>query len=128
MNIEGIISEMNKSIPINRRSLRDYLDNGNLVFVTRDGVKCSFDREELELLDSKCTELEKIKLKLPIFVSTDISYAGGAWKVEGNTEATIVSRILEKKIYKEDMLRLYHSDLKYIRKLFPNVVVMLFLP
>lgn len=128
MNIERIISDMNSNMPINRRSLSDYEDNGDLTYSTKNGSVCSFDAAELAFLASKCTEIEKMRLRLPVFVSTDTSYQGGAWKIDGKTEVSVISKILNKRPYREDILRLYYPDLKDLRKLLPNLTVALFLP
>ncbi|MDR0887864.1 MAG: DUF61 family protein [Candidatus Methanoplasma sp.] len=128
MNVERMIADMNSNMPVNRRSLLDYIDNGNLTYETKSGAVCSFDKEELEFLASKCTEIEKMRLRLPIFVSTDTSYQSGAWKVEGKTEVSVISKVMNKKPYREDFLRLYYPDLKDLRKLLPNLTVTLFLP
>ena len=128
MDIEHIIRDMNRHIPVSRKSLLECLEAGEGTYETKDGQKCSIDRKDLELLAGKCTEIEKMRLRIPIFVSTDMSYEGGAWKVEGRTEAAVVSKLLNKKLYKDDFLRLYYPDLKELRRMLPSIVVVLFLP
>lgn len=127
-DIERMISDMNRSMPVNRRSLSDYLEHGNLTYKTRDGAEGTLEAAELESLSAVCRESEAMKLKLPIFIGTDTSYPGGAWKVEGRTEAAVISRLLGKKIYKDDYLRIYYPDLKELRKILPNSTVVVFLP
>ncbi len=128
MNVEGIIADMNSNMPINRRSLLDYLENGDLTYATRKGINGTFDRFELDYLAGICNEIEKMRFRLPIFVSTDSSSSNGAWKVEGIIEAGVVARILGKKLYREDYVRLHYPDLVELRKLLPNLVIILFLP
>ena len=128
MDIEYVIRDMNKHIPVSRRTLLEYLESGDDTYETKDGQKCTIDRKELEFLAGKCTEIEKMRLRVPILVSTDISYEGGAWKVEGRTEAAVVSKLLNKRLYKDDFLRLYYPDLKEFRKMLPSLIVVLFLP
>lgn len=128
MDIENIIRDMNRHMPVSRRTLLEYLESGEDTYETKDGQKCSVDRKELELLAEKCTEIEKMRLRIPIMVSTDTSCEAGAWKVEGRTEAAVVSKLLGKRLYKEDFLRLYHPDLKELRKMLPSLVVILFIP
>jgi len=128
MDIEGVIRDMNRHIPVSRRSLLEYLESGDDSYETKDGERCSIDRADLELLAGKCTEIEKMRLRIPIFVSTDTSCEGGAWKVEGRTEAAVVARLLGKRLYKEDFLRLYHPDIRDLRGMVPSLVAVLFLP
>jgi uncharacterized protein (UPF0216 family) len=123
-----MIRDMNRHMPVSRRTLLEYLESGEDTFDTKDGQKCSIDRKDIESLAEKCTELEKMRLRIPIFVSTDSSSESGAWKVEGKTEAAVVARLLNKRLYKDDFLRLYHPDLKDLRKMIPTLVVTLFLP
>lgn len=128
MNIERMVAEMNSNMPVNRRTVSDYLENGNLTYKTRSGIVGTFGKEELECLASFCTAIEKMRLRVPVFVSTDTSSETGAWKVEGTVEAGVVSKILGKKLYRDDMLRLHYPDLAELRRRFPELIVVLFLP
>jgi len=114
-------------MPVLRRTLLEHIDSGDLTYRTREGFTCSFDKDEIEILSETCTEIEKMRLRLPIFVSTDIS-SDGAWKVDGITETVVVSKLLGKKSLRDDMLRIYHADLKELRKKIPNAVIVLYLP
>ncbi|MCL1811788.1 MAG: DUF61 family protein [Methanomassiliicoccaceae archaeon] len=128
MDIENIIRDMNRHMPVSRKTLLEHLESGDDTYETKDGLKCSLDRKDLEALAAKCTEIEKMRLRIPIFVSTDTSCETGAWKIDGRTEAAVVSKILNKRIYKEDFLRLYYPDLQDLKRMFPSLVVTLFLP
>ena len=128
MDVEHVICDMNRHIPVSRKTLLEYLESEDCTYETKDGQKCAIDRRDLELLAGKCTETEKMRLRVPIFVSTDISCEGGAWKVEGRTEAAVVSKILNKRLYKDDFLRLYHPDLKELRNILPSLITIVFLP
>jgi Uncharacterized protein conserved in archaea len=123
-----MVRDMNRHIPVSRRSLLDYIESGDDTYDTKDGQKCFIDRKEIEFLAERCTEIEKMRLRIPIFVGTDTSYSEGAWKVEGKIEVAVVSKLLGKKVYKEDFLRLYYPDLKDLRKMLPSSVVVLFIP
>jgi len=122
-----MISDMNRHIPVSRRTLLEHIESGDFTYRARNGHVCSFDKEELETIAGSCTEIEKMRLRLPIFVSTDIS-SEGAWKVDGMTETAVVSKLLGRKPLREDMLRIYHADLKELRKKISNAVIILYLP
>ncbi|MCL2295932.1 MAG: DUF61 family protein [Methanomassiliicoccaceae archaeon] len=128
MDVENVIRDMNRHIPVSRKTLLEHLESEEDTYETKDGQKCSIDRKDLEFLAGKCTEIEKMRLRVPIFVSTDISYEGGAWKIEGRTEAAVVSKVLNKRLYKDDFLRIYYPDLKDLRKMLPSLIVIVFLP
>ena len=127
MDTEKMISDMNRHIPVSRKTLLEHIESGDFSYKTRDGYVCSFDKEEIEFLKITCTEIEKMRLRLPILISTDTS-SDGAWKADGITETAVVSKVLEKRSTKEDMIRLYHPELKRLRGILPNAVVVLFVP
>jgi Uncharacterized protein conserved in archaea len=122
-----MIANMNKHLPSSRRTLLEYLDSDDLTYQTKDGHTYTIEKEEIEMLSRICTEIEKMRLKLPIFVSTDTS-SDNAWKVDGMTETSVMSKILERKPFREDMMRFYHPDLKKLRSMLPNAVTVLYLP
>jgi len=128
VDAEFLIKDMNRHIAVSRKTLLEHLESGLDTYETKDGQKCSIDKKDLELLAKNCTEIEKMRLRIPIFVSTDMSYEGGAWKVEGSTEVAVVSKLLNKRAYKEDFLRLYYPDLKDLRKMLPSVISIVFVP
>jgi len=118
---------MNKHLPSSRRTLLEYIDSGDLTYQTKDGLVYRIEKEEIDVLSNICTEIEKMRLKLPIFVSTDTS-SENAWKVDGVIETSVVSKILERRPFREDMMRFYHPDLKKLRSMLPNAVTVLYLP
>lgn len=128
MNVEKMIADMNRHIAVSRRSLLEHIESGDYTFRSREGTVCSMDADEIEYLSGICTEIEKMRLRLPIFISTDISYPGGAWKVEGATEVGVISRILGKKAFHDDLLRFYHPDLRILRQKLPNSIEIIFIP
>lgn len=119
---------MNSHIPISRKTILEYLGSEDKTYSTKDGQKCSLDPKELEFLAEKCTEIEKMRLRLPIFVSTDSSSSSGAWKVEGRTEVAVVARILNKKVHTDDFLRLYHPDYVDLKRMLPSLIFTVFMP
>jgi len=128
VDIENIIRDMNRHIPVSRRTLLDYIESGDDTYDTKDGQKGFIDRKEIEFLAEKCTEIEKMRLKLPIFVGTDTSYSEGAWKIEGKIEVEVMSRLLNKRIHTDGFLRLYYPDLKNLKKILPSLIVVVFIP
>lgn len=128
MDIEYAIRDLNRHVAVSRKTLSEYLEDGLDSYDTKDGQKCTVERKDLELLAAGCTEVEKMRLRIPIFVSTDTSYEGGAWKVEGKAEVAIVARLLKKRVHTDDFIRIYYSDLKDLRNMVPSVINIVFVP
>jgi len=128
VDIERTIRDMNRHVAVSRKTLLEYLESGLDSYDTKDGQKCSVDRKDIELLAANCTEIEKMRLRIPIFVSTDTSYEGGAWKIEGKAEVAVVSKLLNKRVHTDDFLRIYFPDLKDLRKMVPSVINVVFVP
>jgi uncharacterized protein (UPF0216 family) len=126
--VESILAESNSNVPVSRRTLIDYLENGGLSYRTRGGEVFEMDLSEIEAIARVCTEVEKIRLRIPMIVSTDTSVEGGAWKVDGETETSVMSKILGKRPYRKDMLRFYNPNLAELRRKFPTTVVLAFVP
>lgn len=126
--VEKMMIDMNGSLPINRRSILDHLENGDLAYTTRDGTSVSFSESELNILASSATEIEKMRVRLPIMVSTDTSADSGAWKIEGAAEVSLISKVLGKVVRNNDKLRLHYPDVKDLRKILPDLAIMVFIP
>lgn len=127
-NIPQMLAAMNSNMPVKRRTLADYIDNGNYAYETKSGETVSFDGKGVDYLDSVCTPQEKLTLRLPIFVSTDTAAEGNCWKVDGRTEVAVVSRMLGRRVHSDDYMRVYYTDLMQLKKLIPDLVFTLFLP
>lgn len=128
MDVNKLITSMNTHVPVSRRSLLDYMESDDLTYRTRGNDICEIDRREIEYLSGVCTEIEKMQLRLPIFVSTDISGDAPAWKVDGAVESKIVARILGRTQFRPDSVRFYHPDYKKLLEILPTSVIVLFLP
>ena len=123
-----LITSMNTHVPSSRRSLLDYMESDDLTYRTRGNDICEIDRKEIDYLASVCSEIEKMQLRLPIFVSTDVSGESPAWKVDGAVESKIVARILGRTQFRPDSVRFYHPDYKKLLGLLHTSVIVLFIP
>ena len=124
----SVMSDLNSNLAVGKRTLEQMMDSKDFSYKTKSGSTVSIPAEQMEYLWELCDESEKIRLRLPIFVSTDISAESGAWKVEGEPEATVVARILGKKMFKNGYLRLYHPDLRDLRAKIPDAIMVVFTP
>jgi uncharacterized protein (UPF0216 family) len=128
METEHLLSGINDHAPVARRSLAEYMDSDDLTFRTRSGHVCEITRSEIDMLCKTCTEREKVALRLPIMVTTDVSVSQGAWKVEGRTEVAVVSKLLSKKPLRDDLILFYHPHLRELQRMLPKSVIVLFVP
>lgn len=127
-DVTRMIAGMNSNMPVRRRSLIDYIENGGDTYDTKSGAVCSFERSGIDYLAEMCTEQEKLTLKLPIFVSTDPESESGGWKVDGRTEVAVLSRMLGRRVHSEDRMPIYYADLFELKKKLPGLIFTLFLP
>ncbi|AGI47424.1 archaeal conserved hypothetical protein [Thermoplasmatales archaeon BRNA1] len=123
-----MLAGMNSNIPVDRRSLMDYLENGDLTYRTKSGETVEFGREGIDYLASITNDQEKLTLRLPVFVATDVTAERSAWKIEGRTEVAVISRALNRRVHSEDRMPVYYPDIAEMKKLIPGLVFTLFLP
>ena len=127
-DVTKMLAGMNSSAPAGKVSLLDLADSDNPSFRTRTGTVIDIDRAEIDLLMDACTEMEKIRLKLPITMVTDTSGEMSTWRIDGRTEAAVISRILGKPLIKEDSVRIYYPDYQILREKLPSSIVTMYLP
>jgi len=108
--------------------LTELLDSENPHYITKDGREVPIPRSELESMLDFCHDNERLRLRLPIYVSTDASSSGPTWKVEGLLEAAVTSRILGRGRLRDDLLLFYHPHLRELRKKFPSCFNILYTP
>jgi uncharacterized protein (UPF0216 family) len=125
-SIEGMLSDLNRNAPVNRRSLAEHLESGSLEYETRGGAACGFERSGLDLLAAECTDSERVRLRLPILARTDPS--SGEWIVEGMAEAAVAARLLGRELRAEGRLRIRPHDLADLKKTLPGLVFTIFSP
>lgn len=128
MDVGNIIKDANSHIPVSRKTILEHIESKDMGYRTKDGQICSIDPDELQYLAENCTEIEKMRLRIPVFVSTDTSSSSGAWKIEGRTEVAVISRILGKKVHTDDFLRLYHPDYVELKKRLSSIIFVVFTP
>ena len=128
MTIESMMSELNTNLAAGKRSLEEMRTSGDYSFNVRGGSKVEIPKEQIDILWDVCDDAERLRLRLPIYVSTDTSSDSGAWKVEGRTEAAVVARHLGKSMYRDDMVRLHYPDFKQLKSMIPDAIMVVFTP
>lgn len=124
---DSIMKDLNANMAAGKRTLSDLMD-GDCSYRMRDGSVIEVPMEQLQRIWDVCDDGDRLRLKLPIYVGTDVSCETPAWKVEGVAESAIVAKLLDKKIHREGYLRLYHPDLKQLKMLIPDCYIIVFTP
>ena len=124
--VEAMMSDLNRSLVGQKPSLESMHEGDVRSYVTRDGAEVIVPKEQVDYLWDVCDDSERIRLRLPIYVRTDVTGTMGAWRVDGKIEAGIVARILGKPMFRDDSVRLYNPDLKELRKKIPDCIMILF--
>ena len=126
--VESMLSDLNSNLASGKRSLEEMFTSGDRTFKLRSGDVVEIPEEQVNLIWGVCDDSERIRLRLPIYVSTDTSAETGAWKVEGRVEASVVSKLLDKKMFRGDMIRLYYPDFKQLKSIIPDAMMVVFTP
>ena len=126
--VESMLSDLNSNLASGKRSLEEMFTSGDRTFKLRSGDVVEIPEEQVNLIWGVCDDSERIRLRLPIYVSTDTSAETGAWKVEGRVEVSVVSKLLDKKMFREDMIRLYYPDFKQLKSIIPDAMMVVFTP
>lgn len=127
-DVTKMIAGMNSSIPAAKIPLLDLAESDDPSFRTRGGSVIEIDRQEIDLLMEVCTEMEKIRLRLPITMVTDTSGEISARRIDGAVEAKVISRILDKPLLKDDSIRIFYPDYQVLREKLPTSIVTMYLP
>lgn len=125
--VESIMSDLNRNLAAEKVSLTE-MNDGRRNYRMRDGSVIEVPEEQIRVLWDACDDAIRLRLKVPIYVTTDVSGEVSAWKVEGIAEAEAVAAILGKTVRKPGFLRLYYPDLKILRDKIPDCIVTVFAP
>ena len=128
LSIEKLIQSMNRHVPAKRASLQQFLEMEEPAYTGKDGNEYALRREVLETIASVLEEWELHRLRLPIYISTDTTYPGGAWKIRGRMDVKVISQLLEREPEKDDEMRLFFPHVSELRKLLPTSTTVLYMP
>jgi uncharacterized protein (UPF0216 family) len=122
-----LLASMNRHVPSKRQTLGQLLEMKEPHYVDKDGNRYRIEREEIELIASLLDPWDSDRIKLPIVIMTDVS-EGGAWKVLGKLEVTVVSKVVGRKPEFEDRMRLFHPHVVELTNKLPTAVTIMFSP
>ena len=125
--VESIMSDLNRNLAVEKVPLTEMKD-GRRTYRMRDGSVIEVPEEQVDILWDACDDATRLRLKVPIYVTTDVYGEVSAWKIEGTAEAEAAARLLGKTVRKPGFLRLYHPDLKALREKISDCIVVVFTP
>ena len=128
LTVESMLAELNTNLASGKRSLEEMHESGDHSFQVRGGGSVEIPEVQLDLIWNVCDDSERLRLRLPIYVSTDTSSDSGSWKVEGRVEVAVITKLLGKTLHIEDRLRLYHPDYKQLKTMIPDAIMVVFTP
>jgi hypothetical protein len=59
-DVTRMLAHMNSNVPVKRRSLIDYIDNGGYTYETKGGDVCSFSKEGIDYLEGICSVIGRV--------------------------------------------------------------------
>lgn len=125
--VDSIMSDLNRNLAAEKIPLTEMKD-GRRSYRMRDGSTIEVPERQIEIIWNACDDATRLRLKVPIYVATDIAAEVSAWKVEGMAEAEAVASLLGKTVRKSGFLRLFYPDLKILREKIPGCIIMVFSP
>jgi len=127
--LRKLLQQMNSQAPLKRRKLSELIEMKEPFYEARDGRRYDLAAEELTLIKSTLRDLGMDDIKLPIVIMADSGHEQSSWKVEGEPECALVSRLIGKAVgTRTDELFLYAPHLAVLRRKLPTVTVCIFLP
>jgi len=120
-----LFADMNTDVPICRKTLAEVEREGLSTYCTRTG-KISFDVGEIRTLCASATSAEKTCIRIPLMIYADVSSGQGTWKIEGNAEASVISKLLGKHLLCKSSLILYNPDMAKLRRMLPGLTFTVF--
>lgn len=127
-DINKVLAGMNTHIPAVRRPLLELAEEAEPTYRTRAGDTVTMERSEIEYILNECSEMDKIRMKLPILVTTDISGDIPAWRVDGAAESRLVAKILKKPQICDGSIRFYNPEYQILRRILPTCAIIVYLP
>lgn len=126
--LEALLKAMNQHLPAKRPSLLELMGQEDPNYIGRDGVRYVIKRPELDTIASILPSYELGRLKIPIYIASDTSYPGGAWKIRGRLEVQVVSSIVGREPEKEDEMLIFFPHLSRLRDVLPTTTTVFYMP
>ncbi len=123
----NIMSGINSHVPVSRCTLSECLEKGSGLYKARSGEIVEMDPAEIEYLGTVCDSIDRMKLRLPITIRTDVSGDMPAWEVDGVVESKVIAAVLGRTKIRDDMIRFYNPDYRVLVKKLPTTTTILFI-
>jgi len=95
----------------------------------RDGQRYSIAKDELRLISDIAAELGLLEIRLPIVLMADASHEQSVWRVEGQAECAVVSRVIGRAGTEgRERMFLYAPHVAALRRRLPTATACVFVP
>jgi len=114
------IQTMNQHLPTKRLNLAELMTMEKPGIKGRDNTFFIIDKAELELISQSIPRFLWSRLRLPLLIEMSPDYGNGAARVQGETEAELVAKILGKDRPRERQIIIYLPEVRELRRKLPT--------
>ncbi|MDD4446893.1 MAG: DUF61 family protein [Methanothrix sp.] len=114
------IQTMNQHLPTKRLNLAELMTMEKPGIKGRDNTFFIIDKAELELISQSIPRFLWSRLRLPLLIEMSPDYGNGAARVQGETEAELVAKILGKDRPHERQIIIYLPEVRELRRKLPT--------
>ncbi|MCL7475437.1 MAG: DUF61 family protein [Bacteroidales bacterium] len=118
--IEKLVQTMNRSLPRQRRSLKELIKEERPMVLVRNDSKHAIDPDELNKIAALVPEYEWNRLLLPIIIELTPDFGATAARIRGEVECRLVIQLIELKKSENMFIVLYMHEIKNLRRTLPT--------
>lgn len=127
--LKKLLEHMNSHVPAKRRLLSELIEMAEPCYLDRTGREMTISREELLIIQRMLPQLNLRDIKLPIVLFADASMPYPTWKVEGEDECELLSKLLGRaRVPGSGPMYLYPVHLAELRRKLPTTTTCVFVP
>lgn len=114
------IQTMNQHLPSKRLSLTELLSMEKPGIKGKDNTFFVMERAELDLISQSVPRFLWSRLRLPMLIEMSPDFGNGAARIQGEAEAEVVSRILNKPRPQGRQIIIYLPEVRELRRKLPT--------
>src|SRR5512137_2732966 len=114
------IQTMNRHLPNKRLSLTELLAMDKPGIQGKDNTFFVIEKAELDLISQSFPRFLWSRLRLPMLIEMSPDFGNGAARIQGEAEAEVVSKILDKPRPQGKQIIIYLPDVRELRRRLPT--------
>ena len=126
--VRTMMSELNRNLATERITIEEMVTDGKYSYRTRDGSVVEVAEEQAAVLWDACQAVNAYSIRVPVYIYSDTSGEQSCWRVDGRMESDAIARLLGKRKLSDDSLRLHHYDYRELRRIIPDLIMVVFTP